>query len=418
MSDSTSFLPNPVTGPLTGIKVLDMSRILAAPWAAQLLADMGAEVIKVERPRVGDDCRRLGPFPTLEDGSRGESTFYMSANRGKRSITIDIANPKGQELLRKLAAESDVLIENYKVGDLKRYGLDYDSIRKINPSIVYCSVTGFGQEGPYAPRPGYDPIFQAMSGIMSVTGAPPGMPGAQPTKIGNSMSDMLSGLFAASGICAALVDKVRNGRGRYLDVALFDSSFASLSHLVQWYLSLGTIPPRRGSEGNGAMPAGLYTCGDQKDIMVSAGNDAQWQRLAEVLGITHLVSDPRFLSVHDRSENRRELSPLVAEAFMKQPLAHWVTALDEAGVPAGPVYNIAEVLEDPQAKVRKMTVTAPHPQLGQVEMVANPIKFSDVAPGEVPLHPPMLGEHTDEILREVLGLSDKEVAALKAEGIV
>lgn len=418
MTESSPSIANPVTGPLTGIKVLDMSRVLAAPWAAQLLADMGAEVIKVERPVVGDDSRRLGPYPTLADGSRGESTFYMSANRGKRSITIDIARPAGQELIRKLAAECDVLVENYKVGDLARYGLDYESICKVNPSIVYCSVTGFGQVGPYAPRPGYDPIFQAMSGIMSVTGAPPGMPGAQPTKIGNSMSDMLSGLTAAAGICGALVDKMKNGRGRHVDVALLDSSFASLSHLVQWYLTLGQIPPRRGSEGNGAMPAGLYGCGDGKDIMVSAGNDAQWQRLAEELGIAYLITDPRFLTVHERSENRRDLSPLVAEAFMKQSQAYWIEALDKAGVPAGPVNTIPEVLDNPQARVRKLTVKAPHPQLDEVEMVANPIRFSGVDPDTVPLHPPMLGEHTDLILTDFLHLGADEIAALRADGIV
>jgi crotonobetainyl-CoA:carnitine CoA-transferase CaiB-like acyl-CoA transferase len=238
---------NPLGGPLKGIKVLDLSRILAAPWAAQMLSDLGADVIKVERPVIGDDARRISPFLTNADGSRGESMFYLAANRGKRSITIDLSQPAGQDLVRKLAATSDVFIENFKAGDLKRYGLDYESIRAINPRIVYCSVTGYGQTGPYAPRPGYDAIFQAMSGIMSTTGAPTGEKGEGPTKVGVSLSDVLAGLFASSAICAALVEQRQSGQGRYIDVALLDSSFATLSHLVQWYLCLGEVPPRRGS---------------------------------------------------------------------------------------------------------------------------------------------------------------------------
>ncbi|MBA3055936.1 MAG: CoA transferase [Sphingomonadales bacterium] len=418
MSKTASATSNPVSGPLDGVKVLDMSRILAAPWTAQLLADMGAEVIKVERPGLGDDSRRLTPYSKLPDGSRGESTFYLSANRGKRSITIDISKPEGQELIRKLAAQSDVLIENYKVGDLKRYGLDYESLSKINPRLIYCSVTGFGQTGPYAPRPGYDNIFQAMSGIMSVTGAPAGEKGEGPTKIGNSMSDMLAGLFAAVGICAALRDQTTEGKGRYIDVALLDSSFASLSHLIQWYLSLNEIPPRRGAEGNGGMPAGLFRCADGKDLVITAGNDAQWLRLAEAIGVMHLTTEERFKTVANRSDNRRQLMPLLDDVLITRPLAHWLELLDKAGVPAGPVNNIADVLEDENAEIRGLTVTVPHPQFPELKTVASPIKFADMAEDAVPLPPPLLGEHTDLILREVLQLAPAEIAALKDKKVV
>jgi len=409
---------NPLHGPLKGIKVLDLSRVLAAPFAAQMLADMGAEVIKVERPGLGDDSRRISPFLTNADGSRGESMFYLSANRGKRSITIDLSKPAGQDLVKRLAAQCDVLIENYKVGDLKRYGLEYESIKAINPRIVYCSVTGYGQNGPYAPKPGYDAIFQAMSGLMSTNGAPTGEKGEGPTKVGVSMSDMLAGLFASSAICGALVDQARTGTGRYIDVALLDASFATLSHLAQWYLSLGEVPPRRGSEGNGGMPAGLFTCADGKDLMITAGNQAQWLRLAEAMGLMHLTQDPRFDTVFTRSDNRRQLVPLLQEVFETKPLDYWIKVLDEAGVPAGPVYNIAEALEDPQLKSRGPVVTTHHPSYGEMKLVANPIKFSDDQNGAEPLHPPLLGEHTDEVLREVLGLDEAAVAELRANQIV
>lgn len=413
----TACLGNPVKGPLTGITVLDLSRVLAAPWAAQLMADMGAEVIKVERPGLGDDARRLGPFTTLPDGSRGESSFYISANRGKRSITIDMSKPEGQELVRKLAMQSDVLIENFKAGDLKRYGLDYDSIKAINPGIVYCSVTGFGQEGPYSPRPGYDAIFQAMSGLMSVTGPADGEPGAGPTKVGVSMSDMLAGLFSTAAVNAALVQKERSGEGSYIDVALLDSSIAALSHLCQWYLSLGTVPPRRGTEGNGGMPAKLFACGDGKDIMITAGNDAQWVRLCAVMDLNHLVDDPLFKSVFDRSENRKALTPILQEVFLTKPQAYWLEALDKAGVPAGPLYHLDEVFEDEQVKLREMTVEAVHPQNPRMRMVASPVKFGGMAKA-VPLHPPLLGEHTDLILASTLGLTESDIAGLRERGII
>lgn len=409
---------NPVQGPLSGVRILDLSRVLAGPWAVQQLGDLGAEIIKVERPRFGDDARRLGPpFVTKEDGSPGDAAFFLCANRNKRSITIDISKPEGQNLVKQLAAKSDVLIENYKVGDLKRYGLDYESLAKEFPRLIYCSVTGFGHSGPYKEQPGYDPIFQAMGGLMSVTGHPDGQPGAGPMKVGPSIADLLAALYTSTGISAALYDQARTNKGRWIDISLLDSVMATLTHVAQAFLVTGIVPPRRGAEGNGAMPAGLYKCADGKQIIIAVGNETQWLKLCDAMALQHLAKDSLYVSNDKRVENRASLAKIMDEAFVKQPIKYWLDALVGVGVPAGPVNDMREIFEDPHTLARNMLVDVPHPDAPDLTMLANPIKFSDVGP-VTPLPPPILGEHTDEILFEELGLAPSEVEALRRQNII
>lgn len=406
---------------LKKIRVLDLSRILAAPWAAQMLGDLGADVIKVERPRVGDDSRRFGP-PFLKDHEgrdTTESAFFISANRNKRSITVDLSRPEGQALVRRLAARCDVLIENYKVGDLQRYGLDYESLRAVNPRLIYCSVTGFGQTGPYAARPGYDTVFQAMSGLMSVTGLPDGVPGGEPMKTGPSLADILAGHNAVSAVLAALYyrDTV-SGEGQHLDVSLLDSAVAAMSHYASHYLVSGELPVRRGTEGNGGMPSRLFHCADEA-IVIVAGNNEQFARLCEVLGCAQLVSDPQFASVALRGRNRQALGAVLEPAISRWSAADLLQALETAGVPAGPVNNLAQVFEDPQVLARGLAVQAacPTSASGSVRMVGYPVRFSGTPVDHYGV-PPAIGEHTHEVLREVLELDDVEIQRLTSAGAI
>lgn len=407
--------------PLSKIRVLDLSRILAAPWAAQMLGDLGADVIKVERPRVGDDSRRFGP-PFLQDAEGKntlDSAFYISANRNKRSITIDLSKPEGQALVRELAAQSDVLIENYKVGDLKRYGLDFDSLHAVNPKLIYCSVTGFGQTGPYAPRPGYDTVFQAMGGLMASTGLPEGVPGGGPMKTGPSLADILSGHYTVSAILSALYHRDANGgAGQHIDVSLLDSVIASMSHYASIYLVSGQNPVRRGTEGNGGMPSRLYRCADQ-DIVVIAGNEEQFARLCAVLGCPELVGRPEFASGALRGINRDAMAGVMEPLFLKRQGAELLQALDAAGVPAGPINELSQTFADPHVRSRQMQVEAAHPNApeGRLKMVAYPVKFSGT-PVDSYRAPPSLGTHTREVLAEVLGLEAAAIDALMAQGVV
>lgn len=412
---------NAMQKPLSNIRILDMSRILAAPWAAQMLGDLGAEVIKVERPKTGDDTRFFGPSAMKDSEGRDtrETSFYISANRNKKSITIDLAKPEGQDLIRQLAAKSDVLIENYKVGDLKRYGLDYESLKAINPKLVYCSITGFGQTGPYAARPGYDTLFQAMGGLMSTTGLPDDVPGGGPMKTGPSLADILAGQFAMSAILAALYHRDQNsGEGQYIDVSLLDSVIASMTHTVSDYLVSGDVPKRRGTEGNGGMPSRMYRCADQ-DIVVVAGNKEQFQNLCTVLGCPEAVNIPGFETPMSRGKNRKHLAEVMEPLFAKRQAAELLTALAEANVPAGPINDLAQVFEDPQVKVRNMAVEIAHPnaQGGVLRLVGNPVKFS-ATPVDEYRAPPTLGQHTHEILGEVLGLDQAGIEVLKSKGVV
>ena len=405
--------------PLTGIKVLDLSRILAAPLAAQSLGDLGAEVIKVERPATGDEARRWGP-PFLKDrdgNDTRESPMYLCANRNKRSLTIDIAKPEGQGLVRQLAARSDVLIENYKVGDLQRYGLDYESIRAVQPRIIYCSVTGFGQSGPYSKLPGYDTVFQAMSGMMSVTGLPDGVPGGGPMKTGPSLADFMAGQFATAGILAALYERdTFSGEGQHIDIALLDCTIAAQSHYAMTYLATGSVPQRRGTEGNGGLPSQAFSCAD-RGIIVICGSEAQYRTFCKVLRHPELADDPRFVTNAQRLAHRPELAATFNAITRQWPATELLEALKEAGIPSGPINTYPEVFSDPQVLHRGMTLAAEHVQAGLVDFCASPIRFTGVAPRE-PMAPPVLGQHTDEVMREVLGTDVATIARLRAASVI
>lgn len=407
--------------PLSGIRILDMSRILAGPWAAQMLGDLGAEVIKIERPRTGDDSRFFGP-PFLKD-SEGrdtrDSAFFICANRNKKSITLDISKPAGQDIVKKLAAQSDVLIENYKVGDLKRFGLDYESLRSTNPKLIYCSVTGFGQTGPYAARAGYDTLFQAMGGLMSVTGLPENMPGGVPMKTGPSLSDILAGQSAMSAILAALYHRdLHSGEGQHLDVSLLDSTIAGMSHWASHYLIGGQLPIRRGNEGNGGMPSGMYRCADQYIVMI-AGNQEQYVRLCEVLGCTEILNEPELKTSVLRGLNREKLATILEPLFAKRQSAELLQALEQAGVPAGPINNLQQVFNDPQVKERGIEVRVPHPGAtgGELRMVGHPVKYS-ATPVEKYSSAPSLGQHTREVLGELLGLDADALDLLATQAVI
>jgi crotonobetainyl-CoA:carnitine CoA-transferase CaiB-like acyl-CoA transferase len=405
---------------LAGIRVLDLSRILAGPTAAQLLGDAGAEVIKVERPPKGDDARRMGGLP-LKDKATGKaldmSPMYLCSNRNKRSVAIDIAKPEGQELVRKLAVKADVVIENYKTGDLKRYGLDYESLKKINKRLVYCSITGFGQTGPYASRTGFDAIFQAMCGIMSVTGHPDGVPGGGPMRIGVPITDFICGVYAYGAITTALFHRERvSGEGQYIDLALLDSAISAMTIVAVNYLGSGVNGRRAGVESPTTVPSQLFACADGQ-VQISAPNDDIFRRLCKVLARPDIADDPRFGSTLDRVNNRAVLVPMLAQEFAKRQKLELTEAMEVNNVPCAPIYTMEDVFADPQVKLRGNSVEVPHPVTGTMRFGTNPIHFSatpitDYAP------PPLIGEHTDEILRGELGLGDTQIAALREAKIV
>lgn len=412
-------LPAATKGVLGGLRVLDLSRILAGPFAAQLLGDLGAEVIKIERPGRGDDGRAFGP-PFLKDPEGNdlpEATFYLSANRNKKSVTVDISTPQGQDIVRRLAATCDVLVENYKVGTLARYGLDEASIKAINPRIVYLSITGFGQDGPYASMPGYDAVFQGMGGLMSVTGEADDMPGGGPMKVGPSIVDIISGLYACIGVLGALYYRdARGGSGQHLDMALLDCVVASLSHYAQQYLVTGQVPPRRGTQGNGGVPSQMLRCADG-GIMITAGNNEQYQRFCEAIGHPELATDERFVTNGARVKNRTELGVLLEEIVSRWKMADLLAALRAVDVPAGPINDLAQVFADPQIQHRGMSVSAPHPRAGKVRMVANPIRYSET-PITRYVSPPGLGEHTREVLSDLLGMDTPAIDTLGHQGVI
>ena len=403
--------------PLSGIKILDLTRVLAGPLSAQMLADLGAEVIKIERPGTGDDARAFGP-PYLSDPdgkANNNNSFYLCANRNKKSVTVNIACKEGQDIIRDLAGDCDVFMENYKVGDLKRYGLDYEAIRAINPAVIYCSVTGFGQTGPYAPRAGYDAIFQAMGGLMSVTGHMDGEPGAGPMKVGPSIVDYMTGMNTSIGILAALYHRKITGVGQHVDVCLFDTVIASLSHWAQIYLVNGTTPPRRGTWGNGGMPAGMFRCTDG-ELMLVVGNDGQYARTCAVLGAPELATDPRFLKNNDRVVNGKEIMAIFAGLFLKNSVVHWLQELEKAGVPCGPVNDFAHVFADPHVRSRGMEVKVEHPFEPQLSLIRNALSFSET-PVTAYRAPPLLGEHTQDVLSK-LGYDEGKIAGLKQRGAI
>jgi crotonobetainyl-CoA:carnitine CoA-transferase CaiB-like acyl-CoA transferase len=383
-----------------------------------MLGDLGAEVIKVERAGAGDDSRKMGP-PFLKDTlgrDTRESPILLGTNRNKKSITLDLAKPEGQDIVRRLAAISDVVVENFKVGDLKRYGLDHASLSALNPRLVYCSVTGFGQSGPYAPRPGYDSIFQAMGGLMSVTGYPDEEGGA-PVKTGPSIADFIGGQFAAIGVIAALYERDANGgRGQHVDIALLDSVIASLTHYTAQYLATGIVPVRRGTQGNGGLPSQMFPCADGA-VMVVCGNDEQYRRFCTALGHAELGNDERFATNPTRVQNRVLLTETFDAITRRWQQQDMLAAMEKAGVPAGPIYDLEQVFNDPQVQHRGMAIEVPHPLSGTVRLAANPIRFS-ATPITKYTAPPTLGQHTDEVLKGLLGIGDAELARLAAAKVI
>jgi crotonobetainyl-CoA:carnitine CoA-transferase CaiB-like acyl-CoA transferase len=405
-------------GPLAHIRVLDLSRVLAGPWAGQNLADLGAEVIKVERPEVGDDSRAFGP-PWVKDKEGREtkdSAYFTSANRGKKSITVNVAKPEGQALIRALARECDVLIENYKHGDLARYGLGYEDLKGVNPRLIYCSVTGFGQTGPYRERPGYDFMIQGMGGMMSVTGEPDGAPGGGPQRAGVPIADIITGMYASIAICAALAHRAESGAGQHLDLALLDSQIALLAYQNSNYFSTGTPPKRIGNLHPNIVPYQPFRSSDG-EVIVACGNDKLFRKFCDAAGCPELAQDPRFATNGKRVENRAEITRLIEEVFRRKTTVQWLGLLEAAGVPNGPINDIAQVFEEPQVRARGVKIELDHAAAGKLPLVASPMRFSGT-PLEYRLPPPLLGEHTDQILKEFLKLNETEIAKLRAEGIV
>lgn len=405
-------------GLLPHIRVLDLSRILSGPWATQLLGDLGADVIKVERPGSGDDVREQGA--RLKDSAghdTDERSTFLSANRAKRSIAIDMAKPEGQDLIRRLAAQCDVVVENFKSGDLARYGLDYAALSVVNPRLVYCSITGFGQTGPYAQMPGYDLIFQAMGGVMSLTGVPDGQPGAGPQRAGYPVSDLTAGFYATIGVLAALHHRdTVSGQGQHIDLSLLDAQVAAVSPMAMSYLVAGQLPVRSGLSSQLTAPYGDFDCADGK-ILVAVANNKQFAALCRVIGRPELASDPRFDSTPQRVAHRAELQPLVGAVLKTQTLAHWMPLLRAAVVPTGPIHDFRQVFDDPQIRHRGLVKTLPHPLSGTLAVVGNPLNFS-ATPIAYDRPPPLLGEHTVELLRELLQLDQTEIDRLAQRGVI
>jgi crotonobetainyl-CoA:carnitine CoA-transferase CaiB-like acyl-CoA transferase len=401
-------------GALSHIRVLDLSRILAGPWATQILADMGAEVIKVERPGTGDDTRGWGP-PYLKDQNgknTSEAAYYLAINRGKQSLALNVSKPEGQEVIRRLVKEwqCDVFIENYKVGDMARYGLSYDDLKKINPGLIYCSITGFGQTGPMAHLPGYDFIIQGIGGLMSITGERDDLPGGGPQKVGVAVADVMTGLYAAIGILGALAYRDQSGEGQYLDMALLDVQVGMIANMNMNYLCSGKVPHRQGNAHANIVPYQVFK-GADGDMVIAVGNDSQFAKLCEIMGCTELAKDERYATNANRVRNREVLIPLLQEIFYRKNVAEWISLIEPEGVPCGPINNLGQVFEHPQVRHRGMRFDLPHPLAGSTPSVANPIKFSGT-PIEYRMAPPTLGQHTEQILSSICGYSESEIRQL------
>lgn len=405
-------------GALSHIRVLDLSRVLAGPWCAQNLADLGAQVIKVERPGAGDDTRHWGP-PFAKDPNgqdTTESAYYISINRNKKSITLDISTPEGQAIVRDLVKTSDVVIENYKVGQLAKYGLDYLSLCAIKPNLIYCSITGFGQSGPYQHRPGYDFILQGMGGFMSITGEADHLPGGGPQKAGVAIVDLFTGMYASSAILAAVIHRDRSGEGQYIDMALLDTQVAMLANISSNYLCSGVSPHRWGNAHPNVVPYQTFQTSDSW-IIVAVGNDSQFRNFVKAGNREALADDPHFATNPARIEHRAALIPLLVEMVKEKTKAQWITLLEAAGVPCGPINNLQEVFANEQVIARGIEMHVPHPTAGTMKLVASPMRLSKT-PVEVRMPPPLLGQHTDEVLRDELGMSASQINELHQRGIV
>ena len=406
-----------MAGPLKGVKVVDLSRVLAGPWCGQVLADMGADVIKVEKPQTGDDTRQWGP-PFLKDSvgnDTNDAAYFHSANRGKKSIVVDIQTPQGQDIIRKLVAEADVLIENFRVDALKKYDLDYASLRDINPKLIYCSITGFGQTGPYKDRSGYDFMIQGMGGLMSISGHGDSEAGGGPMKTGVAITDLTTGMYAAIGILGALYERNTSGEGQYIDMSLLDVQVAWLANQNMNYLIGGNIPERKGNSHPNIVPYQVFPTKDGH-IIITVGNDKQFKSFADTIGEQKLATDPRFSIARARVENREALVALIETALAKNTSKHWLEIFEKNQVPAGPINNIAEVFADPQVIAREMQFDLPHTVAGSVPQVANPIRYSK-SKLEYKTSSPTLGQNTDEVLKD-MGLSDADIDSLRQKNII
>lgn len=407
-----------MAGPLSHIRVLDLSRVLAGPWAGQTLADLGAEVIKVERPGDGDDTRRWGP-PFLNDATgqpTNDAAYFLSANRGKKSVSIDFTRPAGRDLVHRIAVQSDILLENFKVGGLAKYGLDYETLRQINPKLIYCSITGFGQTGPYRQRAGYDFLIQGMGGLMNVTGGADDEPGGGPMKVGVAIVDIFTGMYASTAVLAALAHRERSGEGQHIDLALFDVQVATLANQAMNYLVSDCEPQRLGNAHPNIVPYQVLATADGH-IILTVGNDEQFRKFCVVAGCSELADDQRYATNAARVENRKELIPLIELALQERDSANWFALLEEAGVPCGPINSLAEVFADPQTEARQMRIELEHQRAGKIPLVGSPMKFSQT-PVEYHQAPPVLGEHNAEVLGQLLGLSEQEQLTLAADGII
>ncbi|WP_445158655.1 CaiB/BaiF CoA transferase family protein [Halomonas sp. E14] len=407
-----------MAGPLTGLRVLDLSRVMAGPWCTQILADMGAEVIKIERPVSGDDTRHWGP-PWLKDrdgNETRESAYYLSANRGKHSVTVDMGQPEGQALIRELAAQSDILVENFKRGGLARKGLDYATLEAINPGLIYCSITGFGQTGPMAALAGYDYLIQAQGGLMSITGAADGEPGAGPQRVGMAVADLTTGMNATIAILGALHHRHLTGEGQYIDMALLDVQVSWLANQAQNYFCSGTPPSRTGEYHPNLVPYQPFPTADGEKVIIAIGNDGQFQRFCQAVGRPELAEDPRFATNPERVRHRLELVPIMVEITRSRTAAEWISLLGEIAVPCGPIQNIAQVFDDPQVKAREMKIEL-ESRHGPVPGVANPIKYSRTQL-EYRKAPPALGEDTEAVLARLLGKAPAEIAELRQRGVI
>jgi crotonobetainyl-CoA:carnitine CoA-transferase CaiB-like acyl-CoA transferase len=404
-------MPNPHA--LAGVRVLDLSRVLAGPWATQILGDLGADVIKVEKPGAGDDTRGWGPpFVEAPEGEKGDAAYYLAANRNKRSLTLDFTKPEGAALIRRLAPRCQILVENYKTGGLAKYGLDYESLRALNPALVYCSITGFGQNGPYAPRAGYDYLIQAMGGLMSITGQPDGAPGAEPMKVGVAVADLFTGMYAVTGILAALRHAERTGEGQRLDICLLDAQVAMLANQAMNYFVGGEPPTRLGNAHPNIAPYQVFPTADGH-LVLAVGNDGQWRSFCTLAGIE---ADARFATNASRVANRAALVPIVAAAMTARTTSGWIAALEDAGVPCGPINAIDQVFADPHVKARGLAEAMTRADGTPITLVASPLRLS-ATPTDPRRAPPTLGADTDDVLAE-LGLNAGEIAALRQGGVV
>lgn len=403
---------------LEHLRVLDLTRIFAGPWSTQMLADLGARVIKIERPVRGDDTRSWGP-PFLKDAQGDEtreSSYFMAVNRGKESVTVDISTPEGQELIREIAKTADIVVENYKVGDLKRYGLDYESLSALNPRLVYCSITGYGQTGPYAELPGYDFVFQGMGGLMSITGKPDEEPGGGPIKFGLAISDLATGMYATAAILSAIEHRHISGKGQYIDMSLLDSTVSLTSYMSMNYFFSDQVPKRMGNVHTNIVPYQVFRC-KEGDIIMAVGNDSQFKDMCRSIGMPELAEDPRFKASADRVRNRLELIPILDEAMLAKTMMEWVDVFEANNVPCGPIYMLDQVFEDVQVKHRQMKSSLKHPIGVDVPIVSNPIRLSDT-PVQLKNPAPLLGQHTEHVLKGELGLSDEQIQGLRDRGIL